>query len=95
VVKAINSAVEYVENNRAGDVPPHLKDSHYAGASDLGHGLDYKYPHSYSKNYVKQNYLPEDMQDIYFYEPGQMGREKKTAQFLKYLKNKNGTKDDK
>src|SRR6056297_1579829 len=36
VVKAINSAVEYVENNRAGDVPPHLKDRHYAGASKLG-----------------------------------------------------------
>ncbi|MGM0498716.1 MAG: replication-associated recombination protein A [Bacillota bacterium] len=95
VVKAINNAVDYVENNRAGDVPSHLKDSHYAGASKLGHGLDYKYPHSYSKNYVEQNYLPDDMQHISFYEPGKMGREKKTAQFLKYLKNDKRTEDDK
>jgi len=95
VVQAINKAVDYVENNRAGDVPPHLKDSHYAGASDLGHGLEYKYPHNYSKNYVEQSYLPKEMQDLSFYEPGEMGREKKTAQFLKYLKNDKRTEDDK
>lgn len=95
VVKAINSAVEYVENNKAGDVPPHLKDSHYAGASELGHGIDYKYPHSYSKNYVEQNYLPENMQGISFYEPGSMGREKKTSQFLEYLKNNNHSEGEK
>ncbi|KXS48638.1 MAG: putative ATPase [Halanaerobium sp. 4-GBenrich] len=94
VVKAINSAVDYVENNKAGSVPAHLKDSHYAGASDLGHGIEYKYPHSYPKNYIEQNYLPEDMQSVSFYEPGKMGREKKTAQFLKYLRNENGTEDD-
>ncbi|MFW5719227.1 MAG: replication-associated recombination protein A [Halanaerobium sp.] len=94
VVEAINSAVEYVENNKAGEVPTHLKDSHYAGASELGHGLDYKYPHSYSKNYVEQNYLPEDMQNISFYEPGKMGREKKTAQFLDFLKNNKQSEDD-
>jgi len=95
VVKAITNAIDYVENNKAGDVPSHLKDSHYAGSSNLGHGLDYKYPHSYSKNYVEQNYLPDDMQHISFYEPGKMGREKKTAQFLKYLKNDKRTEDDK
>ena len=94
VVKAINSAVDYVENNKAGSVPAHLKDSHYAGASDLGHGIEYKYPHSYPKNYIEQNYLPEDMQSVSFYEPGKMGREKKTAKFLKYLRNENGTEDD-
>ena len=94
VVKAINSAVEYVENNKAGDVPPHLKDSHYAGAQDLGHGLDYKYPHNYSKNYVEQNYLPEKMQDLSFYEPGNMGREKKTAKFLEYLEKNKKTEDE-
>ena len=94
VVEAINSAVEYVENNKAGNVPPHLKDSHYAGAEDLGHGLDYKYPHNYSKNFVKQNYLPEDMQELSFYKPGEMGREKKTAKFLEYLKDNKRTKDD-
>lgn len=94
VVKAINSAIDYVENNSAGEVPAHLRDSHYSGAQDLGHGLDYKYPHSYPKNYVEQNYLPEKIKDISFYEPGKMGREKKTAQFLEYLKNENSAGDD-
>ena len=93
VVEAINNAVEYVENNKAGDVPAHLKDSHYEGAQNLGHGIEYKYPHSYPKNYVKQEYLPEGLEDLSFYEPGKMGREKKTAKFLKYLRN-NTSGDD-
>lgn len=94
VINAINNAINYVENNRAGDVPAHLRDSHYSGAEDLGHGIDYKYPHSYPKNFVEQNYLPEDMERINFYEPGNMGREKKTSQFLKYLRQNNSDGDD-
>lgn len=86
VIKAIDSAIEYVENNKAGEVPAHLKDNHYGGASKMGHGRHYKYPHNYSGNYVKQNYMPENMKNISFYKPGNLGREKKISKFLDFLK---------
>ncbi|ADO76848.1 replication-associated recombination protein A [Halanaerobium praevalens] len=94
VIKAIDSAIDYVENNRARSVPSHLKDNHYQGASNLGHGIDYKYPHDYEHNYIKQNYLPEKMKKICFYEPSEMGREKNTTKFLNYLKNITKSEDD-
>lgn len=94
VIKAIDSAIEYVENNKAGAVPVHLKDNHYQGASELEHGLDYKYPHDYPNSYIKQNYLPEKMKKPYFYEPGKLGREKNITKFLNYLKNKAKSEDD-
>ena len=86
VIKAIDKAVNYVENHGAASVPPHLRDSHYSGAEDLGHGLDYKYPHNYDKNYVEQDYLPDELTQEDFYQPGSLGREKKVKDFLNYLK---------
>ncbi|MCC3145352.1 replication-associated recombination protein A [Halanaerobium sp. Z-7514] len=86
VIKAIDKAVNYVENHGAASVPPHLRDSHYSGAEDLGHGLDYKYPHNYEKNYVEQDYLPDELTQEDFYQPGSLGREKKVRHFLNYLK---------
>jgi putative ATPase len=85
VIKAIDKAVKYVENNKAGDVPPHLRDSHYSGAEELGHGIDYKYPHNYQNNYVGQEYMPKELKNKKFYKPSEMGREKKTKQFLEFL----------
>lgn len=85
VIKAIDKAVKYVENNKAGDVPPHLRDSHYSGAEELGHGIDYKYPHNYQNNYVGQEYMPNKLKNKKFYKPNEMGREKKTKQFLEFL----------
>ena len=53
-----------------GDIPEHLKDSHYAGAKKLGHGTEYKYPHSYENHYVKQQYLPNNIRDTKYYDFG-------------------------
>lgn len=86
VIKAVDKAVKYVENNKAGDVPPHLRDSHYSGAEKLGHGIDYKYPHNYQNNYVGQEYMPKELKNKNFYNPGELGREKKTKQFLEFLR---------
>ncbi|RCW80220.1 putative ATPase [Halanaerobium sp. DL-01] len=94
VIKAIDSAVNYVENNHQGKVPVHLRDSHYSGAEDLGHGLNYKYPHDYPDNYVKQNYLPDNISNKQFYQPGSLGREKQTAEFLRYLHEKHDKGED-
>ena len=67
VVCAIDAAIEKVRTGECGDIPDHLKDSHYAGAAKMGRGTEYKYPHSYENNYIKQQYLPDKIKyDIYY-----------------------------
>ncbi|EKQ53765.1 MULTISPECIES: replication-associated recombination protein A [unclassified Clostridium] len=63
---AINAAMNDLENINFGDVPMHLKDAHYSGAAKLGVG-GYKYPHDYPNNYVKQNYLPKELDGKIYY----------------------------
>ena len=72
---AFFSALDYVRNEQTGDVPNHLKDSS-RDKHGLGHGKDYKYPHAFREHYVPQQYLPNEMQGTYFYEPGEIGYEK-------------------
>ncbi|MBF0328635.1 MAG: replication-associated recombination protein A [Nitrospirae bacterium] len=54
--EAIDAALEDIKNEQTMEVPDHLKDSHYKGAKELGHGEGYKYPHAYG-GYVEQEYL--------------------------------------
>ncbi|MFW6279105.1 MAG: replication-associated recombination protein A [Bacillota bacterium] len=91
VIKGIDSALDYVRNNESGTVPLHLRDSHYEGSSELGHGDGYKYPHSYPYNYVSQQYLPDGCDDLQFYEPGKQGEETKISERLDFWKKKVGS----
>ena len=50
-------------------MPDHLKDSHYAGAQKLGHGLGYQYPHDHADGWVEQQYLPDVLKDKQYYRP--------------------------
>lgn len=68
---AIFAANEAVRKYRT-TVPVHLQDSHYKGAAKLGHGIGYKYAHDYPNHYVKQQYLPDEIKDARFYEPGEL-----------------------
>ncbi|MGN0144984.1 MAG: replication-associated recombination protein A [Clostridium sp.] len=63
---AINEALSDLEKNNFGDVPMHLKDSHYEGAIKLGVG-GYKYPHDYENHYVKQEYMPKELMGRKYY----------------------------
>lgn len=67
---AIAAAMRDIEEKDTGDVPAHLKDSHYGGAAKLGHGTEYKYPHSYPEHYIKQQYLPDNIREVKYYEYG-------------------------
>ena len=67
---AIDAALADIRDGLDGDVPAHLKDSHYSGAAKLGRGLTYKYPHSYKNHWVKQQYLPDEVRDRRYYEFG-------------------------
>ena len=75
-VMAIDKAQEMVKRENTGQVPPHLRDAHYGGAKELGHGIGYKYAHDYPENYVKQQYLPDAIRDERFYIPTDNGYEK-------------------
>ena len=82
---AIFAANEAVREYRT-TVPVHLQDSHYKGAAKLGHGIGYKYAHDYPDHYVKQQYLPDEIKDARFYEPGELGYEKQMKEYLKKIR---------
>ena len=80
---AYENAINDLRSHKIDDMPDHLKDSHYSGAKNLGHGIDYKYPHAYG-GYVKQQYLPDNLykEGVKYYNPTTNGSE---ASFKKYL----------
>lgn len=87
-IMAIDKAQEMVKRADTGQVPPYLRDAHYGGARDLGHGIGYRYAHDYPEHYVKQQYLPDAIRDERFYIPTENGYEKKIKMHLEHLRNR-------
>lgn len=81
-VKAVSKAMETVEKTRTAPIPPYLMDAHYKGAKGLGHGIGYQYAHDFKNHYVKQQYLPDAIKDVRFYEPSSNGYEKTIQEYL-------------
>jgi putative ATPase len=73
-IVAIDAALEDVRSGRTLAVPEKLRDTHYAGAKQLGHGENYKYAHDFADNFVAQDYLGAARK---YYQPGDQGTEKK------------------
>lgn len=67
---AIDDAMADIKKGKGGEIPAHLKDTHYGGAKDLGRGLTYQYPHMFPGHYVQQQYLPDALQGRTYYEYG-------------------------
>ena len=65
---AIDAALSDLNVGLVGNIPSHLKDAHYQGASKLGRGVEYKYPHGYPNHYVEQQYLPQALKNKTYYE---------------------------
>ena len=65
-----------IRNGSVGEVPPHLRDAHYSSASEIGHGVGYRYPHDEESGWVDQQYLPDVLVDRVWYEPSHHGRER-------------------
>ncbi|MDI3536899.1 MAG: putative ATPase [Eubacteriaceae bacterium] len=82
---AIDDALQAVRKASNSRVPAHLQDSHYKGSKDLGRGLNYLYPHNFPGHYIPQQYLPDDLKDVHFYIPGQLGHEKKMKAYLEKI----------
>ena len=83
---AIFAANEVVRSTVTAKVPAHLQDTHYKGSAKLGHGIGYKYAHDYPNHYVKQQYLPDGLEDSRFYEPGDLGYEVEVKNYFKKIK---------
>lgn len=83
---AVDAALSDIQSGKMGDIPAHLKDSHYSGASKLGHGNNYKYPHSYPNHYVKQQYLPDTLLGRKYYEYGESKLEQQTKAYWDEVK---------
>ena len=87
--KAIDAAISAINAGKTGDIPLHLRDTHYAGSADLGH-VGYHYPHATPVGsfggWVDQHYLPEKIQDVEFYKPVLAGDEKKMAGIYEKLR---------
>ena len=86
VICAIDDAISDIKNKDCGDIPLNLKDAHYQGASKLGRGLTYKYPNSFENNYVSQQYLPDNIKNAKYYQPGNNKMEKATEEYWKKIK---------
>ena len=85
VVMAIDKAMADVAAGETGPFPRELQNVHADGAG-FEREQGYKYPHDYPNHYVKQQYLPDQLVDMRFYEPGENGHEADVIKWMKYLK---------
>ena len=83
---AIFEAMQTVEQTGSLPIPVHLQDAHYKGAAKLGHGTGYKYAHDYPNHYVRQQYLPYELDGKEFYRPAGNGYEVKIQEHMRRLK---------
>jgi putative ATPase len=82
---AIDNAIAAVRKQKKITVPAHIADtSHSKSGELLGKGKGYKYPHNYG-GYVEQSYLPDEIEKLDLYQPGNNGYEQRIQEFLKKL----------
>ncbi|CAM01354.1 putative ATPase [Saccharopolyspora erythraea NRRL 2338] len=79
VITAIDEALGDVRAGKAGPVPPHLRDGHYAGASRLGNAQGYRYPHGRTEGVLAQQYPPSELVGRDYYNPTGRGAERTLA----------------
>ena len=80
---AIDQAIALVEKQKSLSVPLHLRNAPTKLMRDLNYGTDYKYAHSYINNFVEQEFLPDEIVNTRFYEPGNNVAEQKHAEYLR------------
>jgi putative ATPase len=83
VTTALGRAAADVREQPTGQVPGHLRDAHYQGARQLGHGAGYDYPHDDERGWVAQQYRPDHLEGRQYYEPSEHGAEALVAARLR------------
>ena len=82
---AIDKALSDVKSGDTGFVPMHLRNAPAKGMEDLGYAVGYKYAHDYPGHVVKQQYMPDAVLGKKYYEPTDIGYEKRIAEYLDYV----------
>ncbi|GAA4771484.1 MULTISPECIES: replication-associated recombination protein A [Flavobacterium] len=80
---AIGKAQQIVKQTGDLPVPLHLRNAPTKLMKELGYGEEYKYSHDYANNFAEQEFLPTEISETRFFEPGDNAREKELRQFLK------------
>ncbi|MFY2860885.1 replication-associated recombination protein A [Mycobacterium sp. THU-M104] len=86
VTTALAAAMDDVRAGKAGPVPAHLRDGHYAGATALGNAQGYRYSHDSPDGVVAQQYPPDDLVGVDYYRPTGRGGERDMAGRLERLR---------
>ena len=82
VTVALGAALDDVRTGPMTSVPAHLRDAHYQGAGELGHGAGYAYPHDTPSGWVAQRYLPHELGERRYYLPSLHGREARVLSWI-------------
>ena len=80
VTVALGRAEVDARSSGAGEVPMHLRDAHYRGAAQLGHGTGYDYPHDHPEGWVDQRHRPDEVEGNVYYDPSSHGAESEVAE---------------
>ncbi|MEU2031896.1 replication-associated recombination protein A [Nocardia amamiensis] len=86
VVAAIGAAMADVAAGKAGAVPPHLRDGHYPGAAALGNAQGYRYPHDDKDGVLPQQYPPDELVGVDYYQPTDHGHEREIGPRVQKLR---------
>ncbi len=86
VTSALGAAMADIRAGKAGAVPAHLRDGHYAGAQSLGNAVGYRYAHDHPDGVVPQQYPPDDLVGVDYYQPTGRGAEREIAGRLARLR---------
>lgn len=86
---AIEEAIDMVRKQGDLPVPLHVRNAPTTLMKKMGYGKDYQYAHSYERNFIEQEFLPDQVKGTKFYDPGKNPREEELRKFLRSLwKNK-------
>jgi len=81
-------ARDAVRHGPSAEVPVHLRDAHYQGAKNLGHGVGYDYPHDDPRGWVDQQHLPDELADRRFYDPSPHGFEQEIRERMARIRHR-------
>ena len=83
---AINAAMADIEKGLGGEIPRHLQNKHFDGEDAEVKGQNYKYPHSYPRHYVNQQYLPDQIKNKKYYSFSDNKTEEKFKEYWEKIK---------
>ena len=78
--KAMDTAIADLHKHGALPIPPHLQDGHYSGAKKLGRAENYQYPHNFPGHWIEQQYLPDKLKDVHYFQSDGLGKYERALQ---------------